>query len=333
VDFARSIEMVFRVHPQIRDAETGTYCIGGPAHSPHVVAQVRLAPHERIVLDLALRDGTYRLGGKQLASAVTFRVHPAAAASTWELTLGRGLAHDVPRSLRTGAQSVVVVNDFDREVTLRLERTAEREDALTAAQAACHSLFRELFPSEVLSPGELISVTSVALLVTEVKDAPELYEKLGDDQAFLLLHEHFRLLAEQIELEAGAVVKIQGDGLLASFADPACAVRAALRLGQALGKSPRTAALKLRLGVHAGPAMVTTFNDKLDYFGAAVRTAMEMMHLAGGHELVLSEQISFDPSVRTMLDSRELPGEMVVLEGRGLAQRFTIPSAPAPPAP
>ena len=33
LDFARSVEAVFRVHPSIREAELGVYCIGGPAHS------------------------------------------------------------------------------------------------------------------------------------------------------------------------------------------------------------------------------------------------------------------------------------------------------------
>ena len=37
LDFANSIELIFRVHPEIREADLGTYCIGGPAHSPHVL--------------------------------------------------------------------------------------------------------------------------------------------------------------------------------------------------------------------------------------------------------------------------------------------------------
>ena len=30
LDFANSIELIFRVHPEIREADLGTYCIGGP---------------------------------------------------------------------------------------------------------------------------------------------------------------------------------------------------------------------------------------------------------------------------------------------------------------
>ena len=67
LDFANSIELIFRVHPEIREADLGTYCIGGPAHSRHVVAQVRVAPAERIELGLELPEGSYRLRGPQLS--------------------------------------------------------------------------------------------------------------------------------------------------------------------------------------------------------------------------------------------------------------------------
>ena len=57
LDFANSIELIFRVHPEIRAADLGTYCIGGPAHSPHVLAQIRVAAGERIELELELPAG------------------------------------------------------------------------------------------------------------------------------------------------------------------------------------------------------------------------------------------------------------------------------------
>ncbi len=46
--------MIFRAHPELRSAETRTYCIGGPAWSRHVVAQVRLARDERFVCEVDL---------------------------------------------------------------------------------------------------------------------------------------------------------------------------------------------------------------------------------------------------------------------------------------
>ena len=74
LDFASSVELIFRVHPEIRQVDLGTYCIGGPAHSPHVLAQIRVAAGERIELPLALPEGAYRIRGPQLPWSIDFQV-------------------------------------------------------------------------------------------------------------------------------------------------------------------------------------------------------------------------------------------------------------------
>jgi serine/threonine protein kinase len=203
LDFANSVELIFRAHPEVRATELGVYCVGGPAHSPHVVAQVRVGAGERVELDLALDEGAYRLRGPQLPYVHDFRVEAAAPLARWDLSLARGLPPDWPRSLRAGRQVLSLANESDREVLARLERAAPRADALTAARASTLALFRELFPGEVLAPGQLVSVATVTLLVTDLDRAGELYERLGDARAFAVLHEHFRLLDEGIRRHGG----------------------------------------------------------------------------------------------------------------------------------
>src|SRR5262249_14818699 len=150
--------------------DLGTYCVGGPAHSPHVLAQVRVAAHERIELDLELPEDTYRLRGPQLPWSVDFSVRAAATASRWEIDLASGPGSksgvEHPPALRPGRQVLVLYNGHDRELVVRVERTAPRRGALTAARAAAMALFRELFPGEVLAPGQLATVSTVTLLVT-----------------------------------------------------------------------------------------------------------------------------------------------------------------------
>ncbi|PJE19792.1 MAG: hypothetical protein CK431_30475, partial [Mycobacterium sp.] len=99
----------------------------------------------------------------------------------------------------------------------------------------------------------------------------ELYERVGDATAYNLVREHFTLLAEVVRDHDGAVVKTIGDAVMASFDDPAQAVRAALAMqhrivAAASGAEP----LVLKIGVHAGPSVVVTLNDRLDYFGSTV---------------------------------------------------------------
>jgi serine/threonine protein kinase/class 3 adenylate cyclase len=304
LDFAQSVEMIFRVHPEVRETELGTYCIGGPAHSPHVVAQVRVAPGERIELDLALGEGAYRLRGPQLPYALDFRVQSSGTVSRWELSLARAPGAELPRILRARAQVLALTNDHDQELVARVERAAQRDDALTAARAASLALFRELFPDEVLSPGQLISVANVTLLVTALHGARALYLTLGDAKAFGLLHDHFRQLDDCIRREGGALVKTIGEGVLAAFSDAASALRVALHLpALPLGEGQRPGVV-----IHRGPAMAATINDHLDYFGATVNHAMELRDTVRGGELLLTAAVANDPAVAALLSERGLEG-------------------------
>src|SRR5262249_36603558 len=157
-----------------------------------VVVQARVGPGERIELDLTLSEGAYRLRGPQLPFTLDFRVDPTARAARWDLDLSRPPSVELPRVLRTGGQLFSLTNDGDQELLVRLERAAGRSDALTAARASSLALFRELFPDEALSPGQLITVTTLTFLVTDLVAATQLYRDLGDARAFTLIHEYLR---------------------------------------------------------------------------------------------------------------------------------------------
>ena len=311
LDFARSVEMIFRIHPDIRDADTGTYCIGGPAHHPHVIAQVRLAPGERVELEMALGEGAYRLRGPQLPYAIDFRVQPGAPIGRWDVVLGSSTVPAGPRIMRPGSQVIALKNEHTAELVARLERTIARDDALTAARAASLALFRELFPGEVLSAGNLVSVATVTLLVTDLELPSDMYAKLGDAPAFGIIHEHFRLLDERIRKAGGALVKTVGEGVLAVFEDPLTAVETALDLQAVLAAGETTRALRLKAAVHRGPAMAATLNDHLDYFGATVREAMLLPPLIHGGEVVLSASVASDTRVAALLMERRMTGDLL----------------------
>ncbi len=277
LDFASSVELVFRVHPEIRTVNLGNYCIGGPAHFPHVLAQVRVAAGERIELALELPEGSYRLRGPQLPWSADFQVQPDAAVRLWEISLAAGPAADHPRTLRAGHQVLTFFNELERELVVRIERTALRTDALTASRAGSLALFRELFPGEVLSPGQLATVSTVTLLVAELNpfQADALYQDLDDSRAFNVMQELFRLLGEAVRASSGAVVKTVGDGLLAAFPDPASAVRSGLEVQEHL-RSDLTRDLRLRVAIHRGTALAANINDHFDYFGSTARQVMKL---------------------------------------------------------
>ena len=330
IDFANSVELIFRAHPEIRIAEMKRYCAGGPAHSPHVVAQVRLAAGERMAVALELTDGLYRLRGPQLPFQIDVRVDPGASASRWEVKLAAKPDPDLSPHFKTGRQVLELVNDQACELVVRLERTLARDDALTAAKASALAIFRQLFPDEILSPGQLVSVADVTLLVTAVDQAHRLYEELGDARAFAVLHEHFRLLGEQIKSAGGALVKTHGEGAIAAFPDPLTALRGALALQGSLKQTPATSKLVLRAGIHRGPARAATLNDHLDYFGSVVHLAVRLPEFAPAGDLLLTQTVAADPRVAGLLNERGIKSETLRLQIPGwtgaMVERLTLPT-------
>lgn len=297
-DLARSVELVFRAHPAIRQADAGVYCIGGPAHSPHVVAQVRLPAGERIALDLALGEGRYEVRGRGLPRAWPFAVDARAPLSTWDLPLSTGVAVSVARSLGAEGQRLLLTNDLGHEVLVRVERVTARQDVVTAAEAATHGRFRELFPEQVLAPERLVSVSEVALVFAQVGDALDRYQ--ADEGE---VHRQLVAISEGLQraatLEGGAVVRLQGDGVMAVFTDRAAALRAALAFAD-----PRS---NVAISIHAGPARMTTIGGHLDYFGRTLHVAEHMGRVSQAGEILVGEPILATASLVPLLRARTEP--------------------------
>jgi len=310
LDFANSVELIFRAHPELRNVETRTYCIGGPAFSAHVAAQVRLAPDERFVMEMNLTEGDYRLRGPQLPFSVNLRVSQGSRIGHYELSLRRPPNPESVPVLRSGAQVLTLTNDSGRELQIRLERTVGRQSALAAASASTLPLFRELFPEQVLSPGQIVSIANVTLLLADLPDAENLYLKLGDGPAFGRIRDRLLQLETLVRQYGGAVVKIVGEGMLSVFTDPEAAVRTACAVLEA---SPEESENRFRLAVHRGPALVTTLNDRLDYFGETVLILRRLQATGTAGELILTPDVADQSNVSDILNRlvvRMTPVEM-----------------------
>ena len=80
-----------------------------------------------------------------------------------------------------------------------------------------------MFPQEILAAGLIVSVTNITLLMMEICGRNELYQSLGDGQAFKKIHTRLQDVDETIRSHGGAIVKIVkivGDGVLATFQNP-----------------------------------------------------------------------------------------------------------------
>jgi class 3 adenylate cyclase len=57
----------------------------------------------------------------------------------------------------------------------------------------------------------------------------------------------------------------------------------------------------LKIGIHRGPSIAVTLNDRLDYFGQTVNIASRVEHLAEGDEICLTEEVYAAPGVADLL--------------------------------
>src|SRR5213078_1702521 len=183
-----------------------------------------------------------------------------------------------------------------------LERTAWNDDAATASEVTALQVFRDLFATEALRPGEQISVGTLTVLFTDLKNSTRMYREIGDATAFGRVMNHFDILRQAIADEDGALVKTIGDAVMAVFRHPAAALRAMLRAQQLLalpkdGNQP----LSLKAGIHLGPCIAVTLNERLDYFGSTVNLAARLEGQSSGDDVVISTAVYSDPEVRGLL--------------------------------
>ncbi|HEX3146522.1 MAG TPA: protein kinase [Gemmataceae bacterium] len=317
-DFGEAVELVFRAHPDLRKAEVGMYCAGGPAHSPHVVAQARIAPGETFELELALSEGAYRLRGPQLPWSIDLRITPGATTRVWPIGLASAEREPVP-PLAPGGQVLILRNSSKVELVARVERVVGRDDTLTAARATSLPAFRDLFPGELPGIDQVVPAATVTLVWAEVVGGQDLLDRLGERQAFRIIHTAFQAIEKRIRGEGGTVVKTVGDGMLAAFAEVANGMRAALALREAIAAEPLTAGLQLRAAAHRGLALIATVNDRLDYFGHTANMATRLLAAAAPGSLLISPAVAGDPEVAAI--TKDVATEIVSVTG-GLAYRL-----------
>jgi class 3 adenylate cyclase len=218
-----------------------------------------------------------------------------------------------------------LINATDADRTFQLERTAWSDQASTAAEVTALQVFRDLFASEVVRPGEEISIGSVTLMFTDLRDSTRLYRKIGDASAFGRVREHFDVLEQAIAFEGGAIVKTMGDSVMATFRHPIAALRAVWNAQTKIAEYGEPM-LWLKVGIHKGPCIVVNLNDRLDYFGSTVNIAARLPAFSQGGELVFTEEINDEPEVQEFLAKNAKLGALRPFTGniKGFDEPFTM---------
>ena len=305
--------------------------------NPRLMAS-RLNIEERQALDLlalGMREGFFTLNWEVQCPACSFQgtyfnslgrshrqIKCAACNSEFEAHFDDHVqvTFTIHPNLRTLSKTLTNPDD----VMANFVKKKERDSAFKPVSA--HELltvqaFRDFFKGESLPEGESFEVRRVAMLFTDLAGSTALYTRKGDPNAYDLVREHFALLRRVIDNSQGAIVKTIGDAVMAAFTSESHALQAAIEAQREIlnfnqsRNLPASDHLMLKIGLHAGPSLYVSLNERLDYFGSTVNTAARTESQARPGEVVFTDAILTAPGVREILAQYSLEDSEVQLKG------------------
>jgi class 3 adenylate cyclase len=206
-----------------------------------------------------------------------------------------------------------------------------RKRFLTARTLLTNQTFRDLFRTDTLEIDQRLKITSLTFVFTDLKASTALYERIGDLAAYDMVKEHFGVLNDVVARESGAVVKTIGDAVMASFPTPDRGMTAVLAMRDAMKQlNARRASddLLLKIGIHEGPCLAVTLNDRLDYFGQTVNIASRVQGLATTPSIFATEPIVRHPDTAAILASAGLQPVPQRHSLRGISEELTVYEIP-----
>ncbi len=323
VDLDESVEATFAANAAVRETDKGPYCIGGPARTPHVVAQAILPAGGRGRLVVPAEEGHYRLfvrGGA--ATAVDVQAGGAAEVALDGVAAGAG-----ERIVVRPGGAISVGNAGAEERHAKLERATWSRQAATAREVTCMPAFRRDFSADVLRPGTALKVARVGLFFSDLTGSTALYSGVGDASAFRLVQDHFDVVIGLVEANKGTLVKTIGDAVMAVFADEVDGVAASVAILRAFEEFRAADSVRqrthIKLGVFGGPCYVVTANKILDYFGQTVNMAARLQGEAASGELVIEGELA-DRAIRQGRLEPELVRERYRAKLKGIEEPVEV---------
>jgi class 3 adenylate cyclase len=126
-------------------------------------------------------------------------------------------------------------------------------------------------------------------------------------------------------------VKTIGDAVMATFPTPDRAVAAALRMRDAmrgLNDERKREDLLLKIGIHEGPCLAVTLNDRQDYFGQTVNIAARVQGLAVSRAIFATGSVVEYAETASLLEVNGLKPVPQHRAVRGVADELSVYEIP-----
>jgi class 3 adenylate cyclase len=129
------------------------------------------------------------------------------------------------------------------------------------------------------------------VMFTDIVSSTEMAARYGDDAAIAMLRTHDAIVRGALKDNNGREVKHTGDGIMAAFMSPACAVRAACQMQSELRAHTDGGSglpVVIRIGISAGEPV----EDHDDLFGCSVQLAARLCAKAEPGQILVSDVVA-----------------------------------------
>ncbi len=306
-----------------------------------VIGSAELPAGERAVLSLELPAEFLIVFDpvSHVAQFIDVRGERTAEDRALEVVLSTDAEATEPVVLRPGPLRLTLDNRMDRRAVPAVwiagddlhDLLGRRKPFLTAQRLFTNQTFRDIYGSSALDIDQRLNITSMTFLFTDLKGSTALYERIGDLAAFDLVKAHFRTLHAIVADESGAVVKTIGDAVMATFPAPHRGLAAALRMREELQGVPagsERGGLTIKIGLHEGPCLAVTLNERLDYFGQTVNIAARVQGLAMARSIFATRPVVTDPLASELLDRSGLAPVPQECALQGISDTYTVYEIP-----
>ena len=332
IDILARIEVTFSLNRSIEDVDASAFCLPPPVLCSKV--NIAVSPGDTLSgVDVIDDPGTYRyfcpitlakgileVSGERTDTTQEFCVHQLPSFNFSETSF----------AARPGPVRFELVNNCDKVSGIFIIRDVLPDELpletlpprLTGLEVIHYPEYRTLFGDQALADSEHLQISSVSLLFTDIAGSTAMYENMGNAAAYSAVRHHFDLLFNLVEAHGGFVIKTIGDAVMASFHTNDDALECALdarRAFQTFNESLDAARrIRVKFGIHRGPAILVNLNGRIDYFGSTVNKAARIQDTAAPNELVFSSEVRADSAVADALlknQGADLREEQIVLKG------------------
>ncbi|QDZ03127.1 adenylate/guanylate cyclase domain-containing protein [Nitratireductor mangrovi] len=269
-----------------------------------VLEALELPAGEKAVISLQLPEA-FIIVFEPVTHAAQFidvKGEPTRERQSLTLVIDRGHRHHETLVMRPGPVRISIENQIDVRAVPSVclandalhDVLGKRRPFLTAKRILSNQTFRNIYHTGTLDVDQRLKVTSLTFLFTDLRGSTALYDKVGDLAAYDLVRVHFGVLTQIVAEEGGAVVKTIGDAVMATFPLPQQALSAAIRMRRGideLNSRNENSNLVLKIGIHEGPCIAVSMNDRQDYFGQAVNIASRVQNLATPNNIFATNNV------------------------------------------